>query len=107
MPGVAQVAEQEKIVLISPDNTEGVEQEKSLDYFFSTFHPQRAEMKAGQRNKPKIFSLGNLFAFKPNNLFEEPKTIQGKKSLSVIIDRASAWDIDDQFDFKVAQSFTS
>ena len=44
MPGVSIVAEQENIVLVSPDNTEGVESEQNLEFFFSTWHPQGAEM---------------------------------------------------------------
>jgi len=46
LPGVASVAEEEKVILISPDNTEGVETGQNLDYFFSTWYSQRAEMKA-------------------------------------------------------------
>ena len=46
MPGVALVAEEEKIVLISPDNTEGTESGKDLEYFYSTWVPQKAEANA-------------------------------------------------------------
>jgi branched-chain amino acid transport system substrate-binding protein len=46
MPGVTEVAEKEKIVLISPDNIVGITGEKKLEYFFSTWQPQKAEMLA-------------------------------------------------------------
>lgn len=46
MPALALRAEEEKVVLVSPDNTESVEKEQNLDYFFSTFHPQRSELTA-------------------------------------------------------------
>lgn len=45
MPGVVLVGEEEGVVMISPDNTEGVESGQSLEYFFSAWHPQRAEME--------------------------------------------------------------
>jgi len=46
MPGVALAAEEEKVVLISPDNTEGTEVGNDLKYFYSTWAPQRAEAAA-------------------------------------------------------------
>lgn len=44
MPGLALRAEQEHVVLVSPDNTEGVEKDQSLEYFFSTYYPKRSEL---------------------------------------------------------------
>lgn len=65
---------------------------------------KRAEHSIESGKRPKIYARGNLFVFKPENLFETG-TIQGRTSASVIIDRKSAWDVDDPLDLSFAQHF--
>ncbi len=74
--------------------------EKGFTHFLMP--KERAEHSIESGKRPKIYALGNLFAFKPENLFET-NTIQGKTSLSIIIDRETAWDIDDTLDLFIAQ----
>ncbi len=70
MPGVAEAAEQERVVLISPDNTEGVEEKTSLDYFFSVFHPQRAEME-GLVDFCKEQGLSRVVVVRDSDIFSQ------------------------------------
>ncbi|MFQ6049519.1 MAG: phosphoadenylyl-sulfate reductase [Candidatus Paceibacterales bacterium] len=52
--------------------------------------------------RQKFYTLGNLFAFKPENLFET-NTVQGRTSLPVVIDRKSALGVKDPLDLFFAE----
>lgn len=62
---------------------------------------ERAEFKR-TGVKPKTYTLGNVYCFRPSNLVQFG-TIQGKKSKSVIIDRRSVIDIDEPLDVDIAE----
>lgn len=63
---------------------------------------ERAEFKK-TGFKPKTYTLGNVYCFRPSNLAQFG-TIQGKKSKSVIIERRNAVDIDEPFDVEIAEA---
>jgi N-acylneuraminate cytidylyltransferase len=73
---------------------------KGFTHFFMPKERAKASIESGKR--PKIYAIGNLFVFKPDNLFKT-NTIQGKKSVSLIIDWETAWDVNDPFDLFVAE----
>lgn len=64
-----------------------------------------AERAVGHREgrRPPMYAIGNVYVFRPENL-SETKTIQGRESRSIIIDRQTGFDVDDLFDLKVAQA---
>ena len=57
--------------------------------------------KAGKR--PPVYVIGTVYAFRPDNLWKYG-TIQGEKSKSVIIDRASGIDVDEPLDLAIAEA---
>ena len=63
---------------------------------------ERAEaQKIGKR--PPMYVIGTVYTFRPDNLWETG-TIQGKRSKSVIIDRALAIDVDEPVDLIIAEA---
>lgn len=73
---------------------------KGFTHFLMPRERVKASIESGKR--PKIYAFGNLFAFRPENLFDT-NTIQGKTSLSIIIDWETAWDVNDPFDLFIAK----
>jgi N-acylneuraminate cytidylyltransferase/CMP-N,N'-diacetyllegionaminic acid synthase len=69
------------------------------------FLKQRQEAKATGK-RPKVYAIGNLFVFRPKNLFDVG-TIQGQKSKSLIIDSESAVDVDTYADLRFAEFLMS
>lgn len=63
---------------------------------------KRAEHTIESGKRPKTYTIGNLFAFKPENLFET-NTVQGKTSLPIVIDRKSAIGVKDTLDLFFAE----
>jgi branched-chain amino acid transport system substrate-binding protein len=81
MPAVSKIADDSKIILISPDNTEGVESDFSLDYVFSTFYPQRSELRALAEfcrekdwDRVAIIKDQDIFSYTITNYFKEEAT---------------------------------
>ncbi|MFQ6049523.1 MAG: acylneuraminate cytidylyltransferase family protein [Candidatus Paceibacterales bacterium] len=73
---------------------------KGFTHFLMPKERAKHSIESGKR--PKIYAFGNLFAFKPENLFKT-NTVQGKSSISIIIDRETAWDVNDPFDLFIAE----
>lgn len=78
---------------------------RSIDadgYTHFLLEKERAEaQKSGKR--PPMYAIGTVYAFRPENLWDTG-TIQGKKSKSVIIERATAVDVDEPIDLVIAEA---